>query len=82
MAFAHSRCTSCAAPRCPPRISCGDSFGTQCRYKPSPNISIIYSGNTIQKVELFVNSQLNKITAVLADVEHSAGENQVLTLNS
>jgi len=51
MAFAHSRCTSCAAPRCTPRISRGNSFGIQCRYKPSPNILIAYSGNTSQKVE-------------------------------
>ncbi|NIA18865.1 MAG: hypothetical protein GWP07_00270 [Xanthomonadaceae bacterium] len=51
MAFAHSRCTSCAAPRCTPRISRGDSFSAQCRYKPSPNILIKYSGNTSQKVE-------------------------------
>jgi len=38
MAFAHSRYTSCAAPRCTPQIGRGDLFGVQCRYKPSPNI--------------------------------------------
>ncbi|NIA19673.1 MAG: hypothetical protein GWP07_04485, partial [Xanthomonadaceae bacterium] len=43
--------TSCAAPRCSPRISRGDSVGVQCRYKPSPNILIKYSDNTSQKVE-------------------------------
>ncbi|NIA19967.1 MAG: hypothetical protein GWP07_06025 [Xanthomonadaceae bacterium] len=51
MAFAHSRCTSCAAPRRSLRISRGDSFGAQCRYKPSPNISIVYAGHTSQKIE-------------------------------
>jgi hypothetical protein len=29
----------------------GDLFGDQCRYKPSPNIPVIYDGNTSQKVE-------------------------------
>ena len=52
MAFAHSRYTSCAAPRCTPQIGRGDLFGVQCRYKPSPNILIAYSGNTSQKVEI------------------------------
>jgi len=52
MAFAHSRCTSCAAPSYTPQISRGDLFGIQCRYKPSPNILIAYSGNTSRKVEL------------------------------
>ena len=33
----------------------GDSFGAQCRYKPSPNIPIIYdAGNTSQKVEMII----------------------------
>jgi len=30
----------------------GDSFGAQCRCEPSPNILIMYFGNTSQKVEL------------------------------
>jgi hypothetical protein len=30
----------------------GDLFGAQCRYEPSPNILIMYLGNTSQKVEL------------------------------
>jgi len=30
----------------------GDLFGAQCRYKPSPNIPIIYACNISQKVEL------------------------------
>jgi len=37
----------------------GDLFGGQCRYEPSPNILIMYLGNTSQKVELRSNSMLN-----------------------
>jgi len=49
MALAHSRGTSCAAPRCVPRITSCDSFSTQCRlpvgrhgYEPSPNILNVF----------------------------------------
>ncbi len=44
MALAHSRGTPCAAPRCVPRITLCDSFGTRYRlpvgrygYEPGPN---------------------------------------------
>ena len=56
MAFAHSRCTSCAAPRCTPQINRGDSFGVQCRYKPNQNTLIVYFGNSSQKVDGLVKS--------------------------
>ncbi len=42
MALAHSRGTSCAAPRCVPRITSCDSFGTQCRCEPGPNILNVF----------------------------------------
>ena len=42
MAFAHSRCTLCAALRCTPQISRGDLFGGQYRYEPSPNILNVF----------------------------------------
>ena len=51
MALAHSRGTSCAAPRCAANHRRGDSFGTQCRYEPSPNSLTIYPESPTQKVE-------------------------------
>ncbi|NIA20356.1 MAG: hypothetical protein GWP07_08015 [Xanthomonadaceae bacterium] len=53
MALAHSRCTSCAAPRCPPRITVvviRSAFGGQCRYDPCRNILKLVAGTTWRQV--------------------------------
>ena len=58
MAFAHSRRASCAAPSVAANHRRGDSFGAQYRYKPSPNIPIIYAGNATQKIEVNENRMI------------------------
>ncbi|NIA19226.1 MAG: hypothetical protein GWP07_02175 [Xanthomonadaceae bacterium] len=46
MAFAHSRCTSCAAPRCSPRI-------TVVVILSAPNAAISQAQTSPQKVEFY-----------------------------
>ncbi|NIA19307.1 MAG: hypothetical protein GWP07_02580 [Xanthomonadaceae bacterium] len=57
MDFAHSRCTSCAAPSCAANHRRGDSFGAQCRYKPNPNIPINYAGKPVIKLRKIFNNE-------------------------